>query len=316
MRSITPAAAILGDALLQAFARSLRDQDLSPVTVRDYLHDLGRFRVWIGEGQGGVKTSREPLLGRMTAVDLVNYRQHLLRVERLKATTINRKIQALKKLFGWARQKGYLKSDVSSEVRFVGVAARLRPKGLTETEIQALLRAAGQTRHGLAKRNYALLGLMLETGLRVGEVAVLRIADLDLGPRSGLVRVREGKGRRKQREVPLNSAARRALQLYLKSRESLAGEAHLFLRERGGKPLALRTIQATVSELARRARITRLHVSAHTLRHSFALRYLKRNPGQLVELAALLGHESLDTTAVYTQPSAEQLAASLEKGTR
>jgi hypothetical protein len=46
-------------------------------------------------------------------VDLVNYRQHLLRVERLKATTINRKIQALKKLFGWARQKGYLKSDVS-----------------------------------------------------------------------------------------------------------------------------------------------------------------------------------------------------------
>jgi site-specific recombinase XerD len=315
LRSITPAAAILGDALLQAFARSLRDQDLSPVTVRDYLHDLGRFRVWIGEGQGGVKTSREPLLGRMTAVDLVNYRQHLLRVERLKATTINRKIQALKKLFGWARQKGYLKSDVSSEVRFVGVAARLRPKGLTETEIQALLRAAGQTRHGLAKRNYALLGLMLETGLRVGEVAALRIADLDLGPRSGLVRVREGKGR-KQREVPLNSAARRALQLYLKSRESPAGDAHLFLSERGGKPLALRTIQATVSELARRARITRLPVSAHTLRHSFALRYLKRNPGQLVELAALLGHESLDTTAVYTQPSAEQLAASLEKGTR
>ena len=113
MRSITPATAILGEALLQAFARSLRDQDLSPVTVRDYLHDLGRFRIWIEEGQGGGQASRESLLGRMTAVDLVNYRQHLLRVERLQATTINRKIQALKKLFGWARQKGYLKSDVS-----------------------------------------------------------------------------------------------------------------------------------------------------------------------------------------------------------
>jgi integrase len=129
----------------------------------------------------------------------------------------------------------------------------------------------------LAKRNYALLGLILETGLRVGEVAALLIGDLDLGVRAGLVRVREGKGR-KQREVPLTSAARRALQMYLKSRESPHGDEYLFLSERGEKPLALRTIQATVSELARRARITRLHVSPHTIRHSFALRYLKGIP--------------------------------------
>ena len=54
-----------------------------------------------------------------------------------------------------------------------------------------------------------------------------------------------------------------------------------------------------VSELARRARITRIPVSPHTMRHCFALRYLKHNPGKLVELATLLGHESLDTTAVY-----------------
>jgi integrase len=49
------------------------------------------------------------------------------------------------------------------------------------------------------------------------------------------------------------------------------------------------------------------------MRHGFALRYLKHNPGKLVELATLLGHESLDTTAVYTRPSAEELAADLEK---
>ena len=72
-------------------------------------------------------------------------------------------------------------------------------------------------------------------------------------------------------------------------------------------------MQATVSELARRAGITRIPVSPHTMRHCFALRYLKRNPGKLVELATLLGHESLDTTAVYTRPSAEELAAGLEK---
>jgi site-specific recombinase XerD len=49
------------------------------------------------------------------------------------------------------------------------------------------------------------------------------------------------------------------------------------------------------------------------LRHTFALNYLKQNPGKIVELAVLLGHESLDTTAVYTRPSREDLAADLER---
>lgn len=311
MRSILRVAPILGDPLLQAFARSLADQDLSPVTVRDYLHDLQRFRQWIEESRARQRR-REMALGRVTTVQLASYRQHLLRVERLKATTVNRKIQALKRLFGWAQQKGHVQLDVSREVQFVRLGERQRPKGLTAAEIQALLRAAGQTSHGLAKRNYALLEVLLETGLRVGEVAALRISDLALHDRSGVVRVREGKGR-KQREVPLNSNARRALKLYLKGREPLRDEDYVFLSQRGGKPLSLRTMQATVSELARRARITRIRVSPHTMRHCFALRYLKHNPGKLVELATLLGHESLDTTAVYTRPSAEELARDLEK---
>lgn len=77
--------------------------------------------------------------------------------------------------------------------------------------------------------------------------------------------------------------------------------------------MPVRTIQAVIASLARRARLTRVPVSAHTLRHSFALGYLRDNPGKLVELASLLGHESLDTTAVYTRPSGDDLAAGLER---
>jgi site-specific recombinase XerD len=167
LRSILPGPAILGDRLLASFARSLGDQDLSPVTVRDYLHDLQRFQIWMREDRRGRR--REVSLRRLTTVQLVHYRQHLLDVERLQAATINRKIQALKKLFVWARQKGHVKLNVASDLQFVRVEKRLRPRGLTEAEIQALLRAAGQTGHGLAKRNYALLEVLLETGLRVGE---------------------------------------------------------------------------------------------------------------------------------------------------
>jgi integrase/recombinase XerC len=313
MRSIRPARVILGEELLADFGRSLEERDLSPVTAHGYRHDLDRFRQWIEHSRGAAGDGVP--LSRLTAVDLINYRQHLVRVERLQATTINRKVQALKKLFRWAREAGHVKADISIDLRFLPLGKRLRPPGLTGVEAQALLRVAGQTRHGLAKRNYALVSLLLESGLRVGEVCQLRRGDLDMHDRSGRVRVREGKGR-KAREVPLNSNARRALRLYLADRPQAQAEDYVFLSERGGKPLALRTVQATIAELGQRAHIRRLPVTPHLMRHTFALRYLKHNPGKLLELAALLGHESLDTTALYARPSAEQLAAGVERSQR
>jgi len=201
------------------------------------------------------------------------------------------------------------------DLRFLPLGPRLRPPGLTAPEVQALLRAAGETRHGLAKRNYALVTLLVETGLRVGEVCQLRRGDLEVHDRSGRVRVREGKGR-KAREVPLNSNARRGLRLYLADRPKPQPEDPVFLSERGGKPLALRTVQATIAELGQRAHIRRLPVTPHLMRHTFALRYLKHNPGELLELATLLGHESLDTTALYARPTVEQLAARVERSQR
>lgn len=308
MRVIQRGPAILGDGLLEEFARSLRAADLAEATRRGYAADLGRFRAWIEDGRGAGVALR-----RINAVDLTNYRQYLMRSEKLRAASVNRKVQALKKFFGWAERKKLLPANPAVALRFLRRQERTQPKGLREEEIPALLRAAGQTGHGLARRNYALLQLLLQTGLRVGEVSRLVIADCQINDRSGVVRVRAGKGG-KEREVPLNASARRAVALYLKTREDYASEEPLFLSERGGQAMSLRTMQATVQELARRAKITRIPVSAHTCRHSFALAFLRRNPGKLIELATLLGHESLDTTAIYLRPSAEELARAVEEG--
>lgn len=305
MRVIRQGKVIVGDALLNEFTRSLRAADLAEATRRGYRADLNLFRNWLEESRG-----KEVALRSISAVDLANYRQHLIRSQKLRAASVNRKVQALKKFFGWASQK-ILSSNPATALRFLRRQGRLQPKGLTEQESQALLRAAGQSGHGLARRNYALLELLLETGLRVGEASRLIIADCDIKDRSGLVRVCAGKGG-KEREVPLNASARRAILLYLKTREDPDAQEPLFLSERGGGPMSLRTMQATIQELARRAKITRIPVSGHTCRHSFALAFLRRNPGKLIELAALLGHESLDTTAVYVQPSSEDLARAVE----
>jgi integrase/recombinase XerC len=152
---------------------------------------------------------------------------------------------------------------------------------------------------------------MVHTGVRVSEVAALSVGDLMLYDRSGAVCIRDGKGR-KARSIPLNATARRALRLYLETRELPAPTAALWASTRG-TPMTIRAIQAVIAALAQRARLTRVRVSPHTLRHSFALTYLKQNPGKLVELATLLGHDSLETTALYTRPSTEDLAADLER---
>jgi len=77
--------------------------------------------------------------------------------------------------------------------------------------------------------------------------------------------------------------------------------------------LSVRSIQQAIASIVTRAGINRIQVSAHTLRHTFAVNYLKSNQGKLVELSTVMGHESLDTTAIYTRPSREDLSEDLER---
>ncbi len=244
--------------------------------------------------------------------ELIAYRQHMVAAGRRPAT-VNRRLDALRRLCRWAQGIGALAVDAARDVRPVRTVRKQQPVGLTDIEVHALLRSAGASSHGLATRNYAIVQLMLQAGLRVGEVAALRVTDVVMSDRSGSVRIRHGKGL-KAREIPLNATARRALRQYLEECH-LPGQdkdAALFVSSRN-TAMPVRTTQAVISSLARRARLKRVSVSAHTLRHTFALGYLRDNPGKLVELASLLGHNSLDTTAIYTRPSRDDLAADLER---
>ena len=287
------------------FLDSLARQDLAPATLRGYRYDLRHFLAWHAAVQSDAFA-----LDHLAAFELIAYRQHMVAAGRRPAT-INRRLDALRRLCRWARSTGTLSGDIVHDLRPVRTVRNRQPAGLTDPEVHALLRAAGASTHGLAARNYALVQVMLQAGLRVGEVAALRMADITLSDRSGMVRIRHGKGL-KAREVPLNATARRALKLYLAVHPAPAKEAVLFVSGRD-TAMPVRSIQAVITSLARRARFKRIPVSAHTLRHTFALGYLHDNPGKLLELAGLLGHESLDTTAVYTRPSRENLAADLER---
>ena len=306
MRVIETAGGTADAEVLEAFRRHLEHQDLSPTTVRAYLSDLQVFSdwlVWLHEG----KTLS---LARVQTLDLAAFRNHLIQEKSQRPASVNRRVQTLRRFYGWLEQQGLAESNPAERLRFVRLSARTRPQALRRREVLALLHAAGGSPHGMARRNTALVQLMLQTGLRVGEVTALLCEDLTLKERSGSVRVREGKGMR-AREVPLNLSARRALNAYREERGAVTMKEPAFLSKRGGS-LSVRSVQNVVATLVKRAKLERLPVSAHTLRHTFAFYYLKSHPDKLVDLASLLGHESLDTTAMYTRPNRDDLAADLE----
>ena len=290
---------------MTAFLASLAQDDLAAATLRGYRYDLHHFLAWHDMVQDSPFT-----IEGLAEYELIAYRQHMVATGRRPAT-VNRRLDALRRLCRWARGTGALGDDAAGNVRPMRTTRNRQPVGLTNIEIHALLRAAGASSHGLAARNYAMVQLMLQAGLRVGEVATLQVADVTLNDRSGSVRIRQGKGL-KAREVPLNATGRRALKQHLDHRQTPGHDAALFVSSRE-TVMPVRTIQAVITSLARRARLKRVAVSAHTLRHTFALGYLRDNPGKLVELASLLGHDSLDTTVIYTRPSRDDLAADLER---
>lgn len=292
---------------LEAFRHHRVKRDLAPATVTAYRDDINRFWTWLGRVHDG----HPPPLAQVRTVDLAAFRAHLIHDQARTPATVNRRLQGLRLFFRWMYDHDSRADNPATHLRFMRRPSAQQPPALIRREVLAFVHAAAHSPHKLAPRNVALVQLMLQAGLRVGETTALTHGDLQLKSRSGSVHVRDGKGL-KARDVPLNRTARQALQSYLATLPPWTDQTVVF-RSKRGTPLAVRSVQAVITRLADQAGIDRIAVSAHTLRHTFAVAYLQQHPGKLRQLAYLLGHESLDTTAIYTRPSPDDLAHDLER---
>lgn len=184
-------------------------------------------------------------------------------------------------------------------------AERLLPDVLSVAEVDAMLRTFDLT---TAKgcRDSAIVEVLYSTGLRVSELTSLRIDNLFFG--EGYVRV-IGKGD-KQRMVPVGSAARDKIQLYMEYRRpKRSSEATLFLNNRG-EPLTRVMVFNIVRRAAALAGIEK-QISPHTLRHSYATHMLEGG-ANIRQVQELLGHESISTTEVYTHLDRKHLRGVVE----
>jgi site-specific recombinase XerD len=220
-----------------------------------------------------------------------------------KPATANRRMAALRKFFGWAMGTGLVSDRPTDAVRGVEEAPRA-PKSLDQRDIDKLIRAVEGSG---SKRDIAILQVLRHTGLRVGELAALKLGDIMISERKGTVTVRSGKGR-KYRVVPLNVDARRAIDAYQEVRPQVADD-RLFISQRGAG-IGAQAIENLVKKYARRADLD--GVTPHTLRHTFGKSALDAGV-DLVTVAAFLGHDSVETTAIYTHPSARDLERAVER---
>jgi site-specific recombinase XerD len=286
---------------LTLFLAELECREASTQTIRASRQDLTAFGRFLQQSTGEVFTA-----AAVTPTDLREYRPFLLHLRHAAPATINRHLAALRKLFLWAKAQGWLRELPTEAVRGVGEVAR-SPKWLEKRDVDRLLREAEK---GKSKRDLATVRLLRHTGLRVGELVALQIGDVETSERKGAVVVRSGKGG-KQRSVPLNVDARKAVEAYKEVRPRVPSD-HLFISQRGAG-LQAQAVENLVKKYARRAALE--DVTPHTLRHTFGKSLVDAGI-DLGTVATLLGHERLETTALYTQPGAgdlEQAVARLEQ---
>ena len=267
------------DAVIQ-YRRFLKRRNCSANTVKNYMHTLRQFVLW-------VNIPIEHVKGRK----ILGYIDHL-RARRLQPKTINCHLDSIRGFYNYLIDEEDLKMDNPVKRNYNLRLPRPLPRYLRDEDVSRLF---AQIKN---YRDRAIFMLMLRCGLRLEETANLTLGAIDL--RRAQLFIYEGKGG-KDRVVYLSDDALKALSTYLKNRSS-SRVRKVFLVEKGdykGKALSMRGIQKRMEYSARKAG---LKVSCHQLRHTMATQLLNAD-ADLVIIQDLLGHNQIRTTQRYCKVS-------------
>jgi integrase/recombinase XerD len=263
------------------------ERGLSRNTRAAYAADLACFTAFLD--RHGVRG-----FGDLTRRQVVDYLSEL-GSRKLAVATQARRLVAIKVLLRYLQQEGLLDADVT-DVMSSPKLWRVLPDILSPAEVEQLLAAVAGDQPR-AVRDRAILELFYACGLRVSELADLRVSDVQA--EAGFLRC-TGKGS-KQRVVPVGGQALDSLARYLSGvRPSLArhtDEEHLFLT-RLGRGFTRQTLYKLIVAYARSAGLGG-RVTPHTLRHCFAS-HLLANGAELRAIQEMLGHADIATTQIYT----------------
>jgi site-specific recombinase XerD len=295
---------IPADPTIAEFAAFLRlERGQSPRTSEEYARDVELFGAFLEPGHPHDRPFAN--LPATTTSDVRRFVMELMGPRKYTASSVRRKIAALRSYFALQKREGRRADNPAQDVPPPKAPKRL-PHVMSEPEVGKLLRTqvAGKTEFQRL-RDIAIMELLYASGIRRAELVALNLSDVDLERRRMRV---IGKGN-KQRTVFINQAATDAIRKYLGVRPRTPDEA-LFLSKRRSR-MSHRQAWVIFRQFAALSGLTK-HVTPHVMRHSFAT-HLLENGADLMTIKELLGHESLSTTQIYTNVSLEHMRRSYEE---
>ncbi|MBO4495870.1 MAG: tyrosine recombinase XerC [Clostridiales bacterium] len=308
--------------ILEQYLRYMQAvQEKSPLTVKEYRYDLILFFRFLKMDWGKVILDEktrfddidisdidEKFLNRIAQDDLFAFMIYLSRERKASSATRARKVATLKSFFRYLFQKKrIIKDDPSYELETPKRPKRL-PKYLNLEQSMHLLQTAEHSEKPSSERDFCILTLFLNCGMRLSELQMINLSDI----RDDTLRV-IGKGN-KERTIYLNNACLVALRDYYPVREQMKikDEQALFLSKRGTR-ISTQMIQNIIKNLLAASGIDSSMYSVHKLRHTAATLMYKYGEVDIRSLQTILGHQSVATTQIYTHVDDDTLHEAVSK---
>lgn len=233
--------------------------------------------------------------------DTVNRYMQYLYDKNVSKATISRRLSSLRSFYNYLYKSGMVDKNYFTMIKNPKKESSL-PKFVKDIDIDKMF-SIPDTRNPLGQRNLLIIRMLYATGVRVSELVNICVKDIDINERT--IRIL-GKGS-KERVVVFGNNTKDVLSLYLNNgryKLSCGNNDYLFLNKDGDK-LSDRYVRKIIDDIIIKASI-QMHVSPHMLRHTFATDMLN-NGADLVSVKDLLGHESLNTTSIYTHVSDDKI---------
>lgn len=289
---------------IKLFEKHLKEEEKAENTTKKYLRDIKEFYDWfrfVGAKlcePGCMGEFHEPIcMGEfhephITKEDLLNYKEHLKK-SNLKVSSINSKISSLNAYFTYTENESLKLKVLKCQKSLFGS----KEKELTKYEFNKLYEAAKNN-----NRLKYLIETIAKTGARVSEVKFITVESIEIGKA-----IVDNKG--KIRTILIPRKLCKKLKDYCKKQSINTGPIFLTKHK---KPIDRKQIWQMMKDLADKAGVKKAKVFPHNLRHLFAREFNKQTH-DIVKLASILGHSSIETTRIYTKETEDECREELEK---
>ncbi|HEY92865.1 MAG TPA: tyrosine-type recombinase/integrase [Dehalococcoidia bacterium] len=287
--------------LTESYAFCLSTEGKSTKTIKWYTANLKRFAQFLSNNQLPEavteitkEEARQFISHLQTEVTRWEDHSNIHDDKRLSAYSVHGYARTIKAFWSWLLAEGYITRNPMTSLKPPKTPRKVISTFSLE-QIQKILNAIDKkSSHGF--RNFTMILLLLDTGIRLSELINLQMNDIDFLQSFIIVK---GKGN-KERVVPFGSQVRRTLRRYImhfRPEPDSPRTNELFLTE-DGLPLKSRAVQSMLLRLSKKAKMSGVRLNPHRFRHTFAKQYLVQG-GDIFSLQKILGHSSLEVVRMY-----------------